>query len=72
ELDDDEVKEFKEKALNKEISVDELKKELAFMYVMKEKSNKSFAKATTDTIEIPVVEESQQAKEDRYAKYLNK
>lgn len=72
DLTDEEVKEFKEKALNYEISVDDLKKELAFMYVMKEKSNKSFAKSTTETIEIPVVEEQPNAKEDIYAKYLNK
>ena len=75
ELTSDEIAEFKAKVLNKELSIEEYKKELALIFAMKQMANKKFAREEVKDSGIKVV--SSEVEVDRpyggkFDKYLKK
>ncbi|WP_297136136.1 hypothetical protein [Terrisporobacter sp.] len=52
DLDEEEIKDLKDKAMNKEITVAEFKKELGFMFAMKVKDSKPVEKTKTNEVQV--------------------
>ena len=76
DLSSDEISEFKEKVLNKELSIEEYKKELALIFAMKQMANKKFAKEEVKDSGIKVFSSEVEIKDRPYGgkfdKYLKK
>ena len=76
DLSSDEISEFKEKVLNKELSIEEYKKELALIFAMKQMANKKFAKEEVKDSGIKVLSSEVEIKDRPYGgkfdKYLKK
>ena len=52
DLDEEEIKDLKDKAMNKEITIAEFKKELGFMFAMKVKNSKPIKKTETNEVKV--------------------